>query len=56
MGTEGGAGGDCFVLSAETLFYGCSVYNGAAVLCVYVQMCVCVFSPSDRFGLTCPQG
>lgn len=43
-------GGDCFVLSAETLFYGCSVYNFAAVLCV------CVFSPSDRFGLTCPQG
>lgn len=36
-------GRDCFVLSAETLFYGCSVYNFAAVLCVCVQISACVF-------------
>ena len=53
---------NAFVLSAETLFYGCSVYSGVAILCVRLCVCVCqpmrvcLFAPLDVFGLTCPQG
>lgn len=45
---------NAFVLSAETLFYGCSVYSGVAIVCVCAHMCVCLFSPLDVYGLTCP--
>lgn len=44
------------MLSAETLFYVCSVFSGVAILCECVGANVCLFSPLDVFGLTCPQG